>query len=157
MKPDQKEDYLLQKKAKNLSDLFAVKEGRRPRILIGGEHSEVLNKSAALGNTFADLGCNVDIAPLRSDLSQLAKQSIENDVDIVLIIAHLKIKMSELEKFEEIIFEQHPSVILSVCQNDSNFLTASENKLNQWILLDQSLNSVSMVLKLLSKLLQIPG
>ena len=148
---------MLQKKAKKLSDLFATKEGRRPRILIGGKHSEALNNSAALGNTFADLGCNVDIAPLHSDLAQLAKQSVENDVDIVLIIANLKVKMRELKKFEEIIFEQHPGVILSLWQDDSDLWAASENRLNQWILLDQSSNSISLALKLLSKLLQIPG
>jgi len=157
LKPENTEHYLLQKKAKNLSDLFATNEGRRPRILIGGEHSEALNNSAALGNTFADLGCNVDIAPLRSDLAQLARQSVENDVDIVLIIAHLKIKKSELKKFEKIIIEQHPSVILSLCQDDSDLWAASGNRFNQWILLDQSLGSTSLALKLLSKLLQIPG
>ncbi|MDN3644375.1 hypothetical protein QWY87_16795 [Lutimonas halocynthiae] len=157
MESENTEHYLLQKKAKILSDLFATNEGRRPRILIGGEHTEVLNNSVALGNTFADLGCNVDIAPLHSDLAQLAKQSIENDVDIVLIIANTKVKKRELKKFEEIIFEQHPSVILSLCQDDSDLWTASETSLNQWILLDQSSDLISIVLKLLSKLLQIPG
>lgn len=156
MKPDDTEHYLLQKKAKELSDLFAINEGRRPRILIGGEHSEALNKSATLGNTFADLGCNVDIAPLHSELAQLAKQSVENDVDIVMIMAHIKVEKSELVKFEKIILEQHPDIILSFCHDASDSLLASDTALNHWILLDQNLNSISIVLKLLSKLLQIP-
>ena len=157
MKPSNSEYYLLQKKATDLTDLFATKEGRRPRILIGGEYSEVLNSSAALGNTFADLGCNVDVAPLHSDLAQLAKQSIENDVDIVLIIDHLKAKKSEFEKFQEIVFEHHPGMLLSLCQDHSIVSPTSETELKQWVLFDQGSNSISMALKLLSKLLQIPG
>jgi hypothetical protein len=69
----------------------------------------------------------------------------------------LKVKWSELEKFQKVVFEQHPGMILSLYQGESGFKAGSETELNQWVLLDQGLNSISIALKLLSKLLQIPG
>ena len=155
MKPDHKQDYLLQNNAIGLTDLFAAKEGRRPRILIGGKQVIDLKKINVIANNYADLGCNVDIAPLHSDLTQIAKQSIENDVDIVLIVANEKVEKSELNKFQEIVFEHHPGMLLSLCQDHSIISPTSETELNQWVVCDQGLNSISIALKLLNKLLQI--
>jgi len=157
LSPDKKEYHLLQNKAKDLSDLFASKEGRRPRILIGGAHGAVLKNSNVLGTTFADLGCNVDIAPLHSDFGQLAKQSIENDVDIVLMLAPVSVEKRELEKFKDIVLKQQPDIILSLYHDDSKHLTAVETRINQWIIFDQSTNSIVLASKLISHLLQIPG
>lgn len=157
LSPDQKEYHLLIKKAKSLSDLFASIEGRRPRILIGGEKVIVLKQINVLANAFADLGCNVDIAPLHSDISQLAQQSIENDVDIILIIAHEKIKKSTLEKFQEIVFKQDQEIILSLYKNDSDSSTWDKTNLDKWILLDKSSNPFSIAVTLLNRLLQFSG
>jgi len=144
----------LKNKAKNLSDLFASIEGRRPRILIGGEKLSVLKKINALANAFADLGCNVDIAPLHSDMPQLAQQCAENDVDIVLIIAHEKIKESTLKKFQEIVLGQNQEMILSLYNNDTDSLSLDDTKLNHWILFNQKSNPAGLVQELLSSLMR---
>ena len=157
LSPDQKEYHLLTKKAKSLSDLFALKEGRRPRVLIGGGQAIVQKKINVLANTFADLGCNVDIAPSQRILISQLRQSIENDVDIVLIIAHEKIKKSTIEKFQEVVFKQHQEIILSLYKNDSDSWPSDETDLHKWILLDKSSNRVSLALKLLNSLLQFSG
>ena len=144
----------MKNKAKNLSDLFASIEGRRPRILIGGEKLSVLKKINALANAFADLGCNVDIAPLHSDMPQLAQQCAENDVDIVLIIAHEKIKESTLKKFQEIVLGQNQEMILSLYNNDTDSLSLDDTKLNHWILFNQKSNPAGLVQELLSSLMR---
>lgn len=67
-----------------LSDKFASREGRRPRILIakmGQDGHDRGSKIIATG--FADLGFDVDIGPLFQTPEEVALQAAENDVHIV--------------------------------------------------------------------------
>lgn len=69
---------------RKLSDTFAAREGRRPRILvakIGQDGHDRGSKVIATG--FADLGFDVDIGPLFQTPEEVARQAAENDVHIV--------------------------------------------------------------------------
>lgn len=72
------------KKAKQLADIFAEKEGRRPRIMIAKMGQDGHDRGAkVIATSFADLGFDVDIGPLFQTPAEAAKQAIENDVHIL--------------------------------------------------------------------------
>ncbi len=71
-------------KARELSNLFAEKEGRRPRIMIAKLGQDGHDRGAKIIATgFADVGFDVDIGPLFQTPKEAAKQAIENDVHIL--------------------------------------------------------------------------
>lgn len=71
-------------KAKELSDSFAEKEGRRPRILIAKLGQDGHDRGAkVIATAFADIGFDVDISPLFLTPAEAVKQAIENDVHII--------------------------------------------------------------------------
>ncbi|MFN3403684.1 MAG: methylmalonyl-CoA mutase [Cytophagaceae bacterium] len=72
------------KKARALTDKFASLEGRRPRIIIGKLGQDGHDRGAKIiASSFADLGFDVDIAPLFQTPAELARQAAENDVHLV--------------------------------------------------------------------------
>jgi methylmalonyl-CoA mutase len=72
------------KKAKELADLVAKKEGRRPRIMIAKMGQDGHDRGAKVVATgYADLGFDVDIGPLFQTPKEAAKQAVENDVHIL--------------------------------------------------------------------------
>ncbi|GHT17736.1 methylmalonyl-CoA mutase [Bacteroidia bacterium] len=71
-------------KACALTDEFAKKEGRRPRIMVakmGQDGHDRGGKVVATG--FADCGFDVDMGPLFQTPAEAAKQAVENDVHIL--------------------------------------------------------------------------
>jgi len=71
-------------KAKQLADEFALKEGRRPRIMIAKMGQDGHDREAKVVATgYADLGFDVDIGPLFQTPAEAAKQAVENDVHIL--------------------------------------------------------------------------
>ncbi|GEL09547.1 heterodimeric methylmalonyl-CoA mutase large subunit precursor [Flavobacterium glycines] len=71
-------------KAKQLANTFAKKEGRRPRIMIAKMGQDGHDRGAKIVATaFADIGFDVDIAPLFQTPAETAKQAMENDVHIL--------------------------------------------------------------------------
>jgi methylmalonyl-CoA mutase len=75
------EDFKL---AQQLSDEFAAKEGRRPRILVAKMGQDGHDRGAKVISTaFADIGFDVDIGPLFQTPEEVAKQAVENDVHIL--------------------------------------------------------------------------
>jgi methylmalonyl-CoA mutase len=71
-------------KARQLSDEFADKNGRRPRILIAKLGQDGHDRGAkVIATSFADLGFDVDIGPLFQTPAEAAKQAAENDVHIL--------------------------------------------------------------------------
>ncbi len=75
------EDYL---RALALSDRFAAREGRRPRILIAKLGQDGHDRGArVIATSFADLGFDVDIGPLFQTPEEAALQAAENDVHIL--------------------------------------------------------------------------
>lgn len=71
-------------KARELSDEFAKKAGRRPRILIAKMGQDGHDRGAKVVATgYADIGFDVDIGPLFQTPAEVAKQAVENDVHIL--------------------------------------------------------------------------
>lgn len=70
--------------ARELSDQFAEKEGRRPRIMIAKLGQDGHDRGAkVIASSFADLGFDVDIGPLFQTPEEAVKQAGENDVHIL--------------------------------------------------------------------------
>lgn len=71
-------------KAKDLADVFAENEGRRPRIMVAKMGQDGHDRGAKVVATgYADLGFDVDIGPLFQTPAEVAKQAVENDVHIL--------------------------------------------------------------------------
>ncbi len=63
---------------------FAEAEGRRPRILVAKLGQDGHDRGAkVIATAFADLGFDVDLAPLFQTPDEVARQAIENDVHLV--------------------------------------------------------------------------
>ncbi|MCF7567756.1 methylmalonyl-CoA mutase [Sabulilitoribacter arenilitoris] len=72
------------KKAKELADIFAEQDGRRPRIMIAKMGQDGHDRGAKVVATgYADVGFDVDIGPLFQTPQEAAKQAVENDVHIL--------------------------------------------------------------------------
>lgn len=70
--------------ARDLSDQFAMLDGRRPRIMIAKLGQDGHDRGAkVIATSFADLGFDVDIGPLFQSPEEAAKQAAENDVHIL--------------------------------------------------------------------------
>ncbi|MCH5168550.1 MAG: methylmalonyl-CoA mutase [Prevotellaceae bacterium] len=67
-----------------LTDEFAKKEGRRPRIMVAKMGQDGHDRGAKVVATgYADCGFDVDMGPLFQTPAEAARQAVENDVDIV--------------------------------------------------------------------------
>jgi len=72
------------RKAKELADQFAQLDGRRPRIMVAKMGQDGHDRgSKVIATSFADLGFDVDIAPLFQTPQEVARQAAENDVHVV--------------------------------------------------------------------------
>lgn len=72
------------KKARELSDRFALEDGRRPRILVAKMGQDGHDRGAkVIATSFADIGFDVDIGPLFQTPSEVARQAVENDVHVL--------------------------------------------------------------------------
>ncbi len=72
------------KEACNLTDEFAQKEGRRPRIFIAKMGQDGHDRGAKVVATgYADCGFDVDMGPLFQTPAEAAREAVENDVHVV--------------------------------------------------------------------------
>jgi len=72
------------KKACDLTEVFAQKEGRRPRIMIAKMGQDGHDRGAKVVATgYADCGFDVDMGPLFQTPAEAAKQAVENDVHVL--------------------------------------------------------------------------
>jgi methylmalonyl-CoA mutase len=71
-------------KAQQLADNFAIKEGRRPRIMVAKMGQDGHDRGAkVIATGYADVGFDVDIGPLFQTPKEAAKQAVENDVHVL--------------------------------------------------------------------------
>jgi methylmalonyl-CoA mutase len=71
-------------KACELTEKFAKKEGRRPRIMIAKMGQDGHDRGAKVVATgYADCGFDVDMGPLFQTPAEAAKQAVENDVHVL--------------------------------------------------------------------------
>ncbi|HUJ43625.1 MAG TPA: methylmalonyl-CoA mutase [Opitutaceae bacterium] len=67
-----------------LTDAFAAREGRRPRIYIAKLGQDGHDRGArVVASAYADFGFDVDIGPLFQTPGEAARQAVENDVHVV--------------------------------------------------------------------------
>ncbi|MCL2245755.1 MAG: methylmalonyl-CoA mutase [Lentimicrobiaceae bacterium] len=72
------------KKACKMTDEFAKKEGRRPRIMVAKMGQDGHDRGAKVVSTgYADIGFDVDMGPLFQTPAEAAKQAVENDVHVL--------------------------------------------------------------------------
>ncbi len=71
-------------RVRTMTDTFAEKHGRRPRILIAKMGQDGHDRGAkVVATAYADMGFDVDIGPLFQTPEETAQMAIENDVHIV--------------------------------------------------------------------------
>ena len=71
-------------KAREMVKAFEMEEGRRPRILIAKMGQDGHDRgSKVIATAFADIGFDVDIAPLFQTPREVARHAVENDVHVV--------------------------------------------------------------------------
>ncbi|MBX0290830.1 methylmalonyl-CoA mutase [Hymenobacter sp. HSC-4F20] len=71
-------------KARQMADEFAAREGRRPRMMVAKMGQDGHDRgSKVIATSFADVGFDVDIAPLFQTPAEVARQAAENDVHVV--------------------------------------------------------------------------
>jgi methylmalonyl-CoA mutase len=67
-----------------MTDAFAVREGRRPRIYVAKLGQDGHDRGAkVVATAYADFGFDVDIGPLFQTPEEAARQAVENDVHVV--------------------------------------------------------------------------
>lgn len=80
---EMKQDESFQKALKLASEIEAI-DGRRPRILVAKMGQDGHDRGAkVIATSFADIGFDVDVGPLFSTPSEVAKMAMENDVHFV--------------------------------------------------------------------------
>ena len=68
----------------SLTEQFAQKNGRRPRIMVAKMGQDGHDRGAKVVATgYADCGFDVDMGPLFQTPSETAREAVENDVDVV--------------------------------------------------------------------------
>ncbi|HCP40838.1 MAG TPA: methylmalonyl-CoA mutase [Cryomorphaceae bacterium] len=100
----QNEDF---QKAREASDAFADKVGRRPRIMVAKMGQDGHDRGAkVVATSFADLGFDVDVGPLFQTPKEAAKQAVENDVHILgissLAAGHKTLVPAVMEAIKEL-------------------------------------------------------
>ena len=93
-------------KAKQLANVFAKQEGRRPRIMIAKMGQDGHDRGAKVVATgYADVGFDVDIGPLFQTPAEAAKQAVENDVHILgvssLAAGHITLVPQVIEELKK--------------------------------------------------------
>ena len=70
--------------ARAAAEDFATREGRRPRMLVAKMGQDGHDRGAKIiATSFADVGFDVDIAPLFQTPAEVARQATDNDVHVV--------------------------------------------------------------------------
>jgi methylmalonyl-CoA mutase len=71
-------------KARLAAQDFAAREGRRPRMLVAKMGQDGHDRGAKIiATSFADVGFDVDLAPLFQTPAEVARQAVDNDVHVV--------------------------------------------------------------------------
>jgi methylmalonyl-CoA mutase len=104
------------KKARAMTDAFAKRDGRRPRILVAKVGQDGHDRGQkVIATAFADLGFDVDIGPMFSTPEETARQAVENDVHVVgvssLAAGHLTL-VPQLK--EELVRLGRPDIVIVV-------------------------------------------
>jgi methylmalonyl-CoA mutase len=115
-------------KALVLTQKFEDKEGRRPRIMVAKMGQDGHDRGAkVVATAFADMGFDVDVAPLFQTPEEVAKQAVENDIHILgissLAAGHKTLVPQVVEELKKLGAEDITIVVGGVIpQQDYDFL-----------------------------------
>jgi len=103
-------------KVRDLTDAFAEKEGRRPRIMIAKMGQDGHDRGAkVVATAYADMGFDVDVGPLFQTPEETAKQAVENDVHVVAMSSLAAGHKTLLPQLVAALKDQGGEDILVVC------------------------------------------
>ncbi|CAH0126902.1 methylmalonyl-CoA mutase [Chryseobacterium sp. Bi04] len=118
-------------KALALTQKFEEEEGRRPRIMVAKMGQDGHDRGAkVVATAFADMGFDVDVAPLFQTPEEVAKQAIENDIHILgvssLAAGHKTLVPQVVEELSKLGADDITIVVGGVIpQQDYEFLYAN--------------------------------
>lgn len=117
--------------ALQLTQKFEEEEGRRPRIMVAKMGQDGHDRGAkVVATAFADMGFDVDVAPLFQTPEEVAKQAVENDIHILgvssLAAGHKTLVPQVVEELKKLGAEDITIVVGGVIpQQDYEFLYAN--------------------------------
>ncbi|KQR95388.1 methylmalonyl-CoA mutase [Chryseobacterium sp. Leaf180] len=117
--------------ALQLTQKFEEEEGRRPRIMVSKMGQDGHDRGAkVVATAFADMGFDVDVAPLFQTPEEVAKQAVENDIHILgvssLAAGHKTLVPQVVEELKKLGAEDITIVVGGVIpQQDYEFLYAN--------------------------------
>lgn len=118
-------------KAITLTQKFEENEGRRPRIMVAKMGQDGHDRGAkVVATAFADMGFDVDVAPLFQTPEEVAKQAVENDIHILgvssLAAGHKTLVPQVVEELKKLGSDDITIVVGGVIpQQDYEFLYAN--------------------------------
>ncbi|MEG2509033.1 MAG: methylmalonyl-CoA mutase family protein, partial [Chryseobacterium sp.] len=118
-------------KALALTQKFEEEEGRRPRIMVAKMGQDGHDRGAkVVATAFADMGFDVDVAPLFQTPEEVAKQAVENDIHILgvssLAAGHKTLVPQVVEELKKLGAEDITIVVGGVIpQQDYEYLYAN--------------------------------
>ncbi|WEK68647.1 MAG: methylmalonyl-CoA mutase [Candidatus Chryseobacterium colombiense] len=118
-------------KALNLTQKFEEEEGRRPRLMVAKMGQDGHDRGAkVVATAFADMGFDVDVAPLFQTPEEVAKQAVENDIHILgvssLAAGHKTLVPQVVEELRKLGADDITIVVGGVIpQQDYEFLYAN--------------------------------
>ncbi|MDX1961165.1 MAG: methylmalonyl-CoA mutase [Leptospiraceae bacterium] len=107
---------------------FAKKSGRRPRMMVAKMGQDGHDRGAkVISTSFADMGFDIDVAPLFQTPAEVAKQAIENDVHIIGISSQAAGHKTLIPELVDILKKENSGDILIIAggvipQQDYQFL-----------------------------------
>ncbi|MBP1840144.1 hypothetical protein [Formosa algae] len=148
-------DQAILLQAKTLADIFATQEGRRPRLLLSNlNKADETNYEKHIATAYADIGFDVDLAPLFQNPKDIAKQAIENDVHAIHLHALTPKTTAMVSEITSSLLDYDREDILIVV--DGNDLSETDNKtLNDYgvhILLQPNTSTQSAAISILKAL-----
>lgn len=117
--------------ALKLAEQFSAGEGRRPRIMVAKMGQDGHDRGAkVVATAFADMGFDVDVAPLFQTPEEVAKQAVENDIHILgissLAAGHKFLVPQVVEELKKLGADDITIVVGGVIpQQDYDFLYAN--------------------------------
>lgn len=118
-------------KALHLTQQFEEEEGRRPRLMVAKMGQDGHDRGAkVVATAFADMGFDVDVAPLFQTPEEVAKQAVENDIHILgvssLAAGHKTLVPQVVEELKKLGADDITIVVGGVIpQQDYEFLYAN--------------------------------
>lgn len=118
-------------KAVGLTQKFEDQEGRRPRLMVAKMGQDGHDRGAkVVATAFADMGFDVDVAPLFQTPQEVAKQAVENDIHILgvssLAAGHKTLVPQVVEEFKKLGVDDITVVVGGVIpKQDYDFLYAN--------------------------------